>query len=258
MAVDPLPERVRETGHPFSFSQTFPVKKNRALQNLKYQYRVKEIVSNPSAVICRCGYRENSLEVEFMTVTGYTRRENDDAFTGLEAAIVLIAFVVVAAVFSYVVLGAGFFTTQKSQETVYKSVEQATSNIQVIGQVYGVSSVAEQINSVQFNIGLAPGAPDLDISKMIITVSQPGSSTIQQLPYSSTLSTTTFTCTDPSANDAPLPTLSGQKQGNIKISLATPLTRNNKISIEIRPSVGAALPFSKTAGATIYSSNVLS
>ena len=31
----------------------------------------------------------------------------DEGFTGLEAAIVLIAFVVVAAVFSYVVLGAG-------------------------------------------------------------------------------------------------------------------------------------------------------
>jgi archaellum component FlaF (FlaF/FlaG flagellin family) len=52
-----------------------------------------------------------------------------DAFTGLEAAIVLIAFVVVAAVFAYVVLGAGFFTTQKAQETIYKSVEQSTSNL---------------------------------------------------------------------------------------------------------------------------------
>ncbi|HQE85366.1 MAG TPA: flagellin, partial [Methanolinea sp.] len=52
-------------------------------------------------------------------------QRNDDAFTGLEAAIVLIAFVVVAAVFSYVVLGAGFFTTQKSQETVYSATKQA-------------------------------------------------------------------------------------------------------------------------------------
>ena len=34
---------------------------------------------------------------------------NSDAFTGLEAAIVLIAFVVVAAMFAYVILGAGFF-----------------------------------------------------------------------------------------------------------------------------------------------------
>ncbi|MDD1660888.1 MAG: flagellin, partial [Methanomicrobiales archaeon] len=43
----------------------------------------------------------------------------EEAFTGLEAAIVLIAFVVVAAVFSYVVLGAGFFSTQKAQESVH-------------------------------------------------------------------------------------------------------------------------------------------
>ena len=38
----------------------------------------------------------------------------ENGFTGLEAAIVLIAFVVVAAVFSYVVLGAGFYTTQSA------------------------------------------------------------------------------------------------------------------------------------------------
>jgi flagellin FlaB len=44
---------------------------------------------------------------------------NNDAFTGLEAAIVLIAFVIVAAVSAYVVLGAGFITMQKSQEVIY-------------------------------------------------------------------------------------------------------------------------------------------
>ena len=68
------------------------------------------------------------------------RYENEDAFTGLEAAIVLIAFVVVASVFSYVVLGAGFFTTQKAQETVYRGVEQSTTNVQLVGNVYGLSS----------------------------------------------------------------------------------------------------------------------
>ncbi|MCW7075354.1 MAG: hypothetical protein OCU24_05855 [Candidatus Methanospirare jalkutatii] len=36
-------------------------------------------------------------------------------FTGFEAAIVLTAFVVVAAVFSYVVLNAGFFTTRNQK-----------------------------------------------------------------------------------------------------------------------------------------------
>ena len=87
-------------------------------------------------------------------------KRNDEGFTGLEAAIVLIAFVVVAAVFSYVVLGAGFFTTQKAQETVYKGVEQSTANIQMIGNVYGLSDRQYITLTISnFGIGLAPGAP---------------------------------------------------------------------------------------------------
>jgi len=97
------------------------------------------------------------------------RNVNDDGFTGLEAAIVLIAFVVVAAVFSYVVLGAGFFTTQKAQETVYKGVEQSTTNILVKGSTYGFSSSSAGIDNISFILGLAPGAPTIDLTKMNIT-----------------------------------------------------------------------------------------
>jgi len=186
-------------------------------------------------------------------------KSDDNAFTGLEAAIVLIAFVVVAAVFSYVVLGAGFFTTQKSQETVYKGVEQATSNIQVIGNVYGYGSGTTAINKIQFNIGLAPGAPSLDISKMIIVVSQPGAATITQLTYSSGTATgTTFQMYDASkGSGTPLPTLSGQLQGTVVVQLASTLANNGKINIELRPAVGAALPFTRTAPATISATQIL-
>jgi flagellin FlaB len=181
---------------------------------------------------------------------------HDNAFTGLEAAIVLIAFVVVAAVFAYVILGAGFFTTQKSQETVYRGVEQASSNIQVVGQVYGISTVSNEINRIQFNIALAPGAPSIDLSKMIIVVSHPATSTISQLSYSSALTDTTFTVMDPNAQAA-LPQLSGQKQGAVQIHLANALPKDTKITIEIRPPVGAALPFVRTAPGAIESSQTL-
>jgi flagellin FlaB len=64
-------------------------------------------------------------------------RKDKRAFTGLEAAIVLTAFVVVAAVFSYVVLNAGFFTTQKSKEVIHTGIEQATSSAELSGNVIG-------------------------------------------------------------------------------------------------------------------------
>ena len=58
-------------------------------------------------------------------------------FTGLEAAIVLTAFIVVAAVFSYMVLGAGFFSTEKAKAVVHSGVESATSSAEVTGDVIG-------------------------------------------------------------------------------------------------------------------------
>jgi len=182
-------------------------------------------------------------------------KRNDEGFTGLEAAIVLIAFVVVAAVFSYVVLGAGFFTTQKAQETVYSGVAQATSNIQMIGQVYGLSSDSSNINQIQFSIGLAPGSPTLDLSLMKIVFSTP-STTPKILSYSATAaSTTEFFPTLPPAITAQS-TLSAQQQVQINF-LVAPVQKNTVMTMEIRPSVGASLPFSKTAPPAITGTNVL-
>lgn len=99
------------------------------------------------------------------------KKLNDQGFTGLEAAIVLIAFVVVAAVFSYVVLGAGFFTTQKAQETVYAGAQQATSSFEVVGQVYGYASgsTASAIKSLRFSVGNTAGGTSMDLTKMAVT-----------------------------------------------------------------------------------------
>jgi flagellin-like protein len=55
--------------------------------------------------------------------------------TGLETAIILIAFVVVAAVFAYTVLSAGLFSTQKSQEAVYSGLQETQNTLVVKGGV---------------------------------------------------------------------------------------------------------------------------
>jgi flagellin FlaB len=89
--------------------------------------------------------------------------KQDNAFTGLEAAIVLIAFIVVAAVFSYVLLGAGFFATQKAQEVTYAGIQQVTSNMFLVGQVYGDTEPASDgsgkryLNTINFLLGVPEG-----------------------------------------------------------------------------------------------------
>jgi len=95
--------------------------------------------------------------------------KNDKAFTGLEAAIVLTAFVVVAAVFSYVVLGAGFFTTEKSKEVIHTGVEQATSSAELVGDVIGIKSGAANLTYINFTVQLTAGNNPLDLNETTIS-----------------------------------------------------------------------------------------
>ena len=96
----------------------------------------------------------------------------DEGFTGLEAAIVLIAFVVVAATFSYVVLGAGFFTTQTAQSTIHSSIAQASSSMELVGNVYGVKDTGASnnyLNYVNATVSLSAGGTPVDVSQMVIS-----------------------------------------------------------------------------------------
>jgi flagellin FlaB len=186
---------------------------------------------------------------------------SSDAFTGLEAAIVLIAFVVVAAVFSYVVLGAGFYTTQKSQETVYKSVEQATSNIQMVGNVYGIASVPESgVNRIEFAIGLTPGAPTADLTKMTVVYS---SDTVLPIKYSyggatSDAAQHTFSALK-SGTTTVAPAMEQNDQITLRINLASTdlLKANSRYNLEVRPVKGAAYTFTRVSGPNIFTTNVL-
>jgi flagellin FlaB len=104
--------------------------------------------------------------------------KNEDAFTGLEAAIVLIAFVVVAAVFSYVMLNAGFFAAQEAQRTVHTGSQQASSSLEIIGNVYGrttnATNTSEPNNQgclewIEFTVGNTAGGTPIDITQMLVT-----------------------------------------------------------------------------------------
>ena len=89
--------------------------------------------------------------------------KRDNAFTGLEAAIVLIAFVVVAAIFSYVLLGAGFFATQKAQEVTYSGIKQSVSNAVIDGSMYANVTNA-RVDGIMFNVRIPLGGEAVDMS----------------------------------------------------------------------------------------------
>ncbi len=94
------------------------------------------------------------------------------AFTGLEAAIVLTAFIVVAAVFSYMVLGAGFFSTEKAKAVVHTGVEQATSSVELAGEVIGEgNTTADVLENVTLYLQLTAGENPVDMNKLTLSYS---------------------------------------------------------------------------------------
>ncbi len=64
---------------------------------------------------------------------------------GIEAAIVMIAFVIVAAALAFVVLNMGFSTTQKSKTAIISSYTEASSALEVAGKVTGIGYVSHGV-----------------------------------------------------------------------------------------------------------------
>ena len=65
-----------------------------------------------------------------------TLHRDERGITGLETAIILIAFVVVASVFAYSVLSAGIFSSQKGQEAIYAALSEARATMELKGSVF--------------------------------------------------------------------------------------------------------------------------
>jgi flagellin FlaB len=205
--------------------------------------------------------------------------KNEDAFTGLEAAIVLIAFIVVAAVFSYVMLGAGFFATQEAQRTVHTGSQQASSSLEIIGNVYGRTTnttvnATQQgyLEWIEFTVGNTAGGTPLDISQMLVTFVSGNQSMV--IPYDAENSivnnTTTggaiangkwgvnMTYNDVGERNHLLE--SGEQfvlQVNFPENAAKMLTPNTRFSVNLQPAIGAAFPIKKTVPSTIYQVNTI-
>jgi flagellin FlaB len=60
--------------------------------------------------------------------------------TGLETAIILIAFVVVATVFAFVVLTAGIFSSERGKETVFAGLAKARGTMEIRGGIVATAT----------------------------------------------------------------------------------------------------------------------
>ncbi|UCC17850.1 MAG: hypothetical protein JSU58_04680 [Dehalococcoidales bacterium] len=89
--------------------------------------------------------------------------------TGLETAIILIAFVTVASVLAYSVLSAGIFSAEKGKATVYSGLESAQASMEIHGTVIG-DAVTDNtsLDYVEFLVGLTIPDEKVDMSALVV------------------------------------------------------------------------------------------
>ena len=81
-----------------------------------------------------------------------SRSDSQNGITGLETAIILIAFVVVASVFAFTVLSTGIFASERSKETVFAGIEEAQSSIEPRGSVIAYKGLVDGSTSTVFKV----------------------------------------------------------------------------------------------------------
>ncbi len=92
------------------------------------------------------------------------RRTSRRGVIGIESAIVMIAFVIVAAALAFVVLNMGFSTTQKAKTAVASSIGEASSSIEIAGKVTGFGYVSGNVlNATIIPIKIASGGSTINL-----------------------------------------------------------------------------------------------
>ncbi len=192
---------------------------------------------------------------------------NKRGIVGIEAAIVLIAFIIIAAALSYVVVNMGFYTTQKTKETMQTGLEESLTALQLDGVVTAKTNTSTgHILHILVPVKLSAGraAVDLGENSVVVSVYLPNATlmNIYQGAISTTNTTwdelvTTLNLTNNQAkfaiyNDNENTMLESTEKAFLMVRLdatdsAGMVSNYETVKIEVRTAKGAALTITRTA-----------
>ena len=114
--------------------------------------------------------------------------KNHRGVSGLEASIILIVLVIVAAALAFVVLNMGFSTTQKAKTTIVSGLGQVSSSLEVGGQVFGLGDTTNNKLQVEaIPIKVAAGGESVNLDPATTTIKYISNSKTYDNIYAGTL-----------------------------------------------------------------------
>ncbi len=181
--------------------------------------------------------------------------KDESGITALETAIILIAFVVVAAIFAFTVLSTGTFLTERSKEAAYAGLQEVRGSMELKGSV--VLETTGQY--VVFNLATVAGGASQDLSKVKMTYRDSthnqnvalASSDCSSAAYPSTVFQWVPTQPDGTALSNCILMQSSIAKFVVNLGSANAVTANKVFALEIKPPTGAVMLIERTAPAQI-------
>jgi len=175
--------------------------------------------------------------------------QEQKGITGLETAIILIAFVMVASVLAYVVLSAGLFSSQKAKEAVYAGLKTTRSTVDIKGNVLA-KMVDSKVTEIYFDVGsVSAGEPidftDTSAGNNVVVISY-SDDNVQEPSVNWTIEKLTTTNSDNLLDANELFRLTVDLS-----SISANITAYSTFALEIKPPTGAVLSIERIIPARI-------
>jgi flagellin FlaB len=90
--------------------------------------------------------------------------KDESGITALETAIILIAFVVVAAIFAFTILSTGTFLTERSKEAAYAGLQEVRGSMELKGSVIAqMTTSTNTVDSLVFTLSNVAGGQPVNL-----------------------------------------------------------------------------------------------
>lgn len=176
--------------------------------------------------------------------------------TGLETAIILIAFIITAAAFAFAILNVGFQTTQQAQSVITTGAREAASALELAGAVVAEGDKGS-VTAIRFTIKLSPGLREIDLSAGKLAVAFITNKVYYPNVYEKNGTIVTIVCLQ---GDRDHLLEIGEKYEviiNVTSLEGVELGPNDEFIIELKPQIGATLTIHRVLPAEIRPVNFL-
>ena len=190
-----------------------------------------------------------------------TIHRREEGITGLETAIILIAFVIVASVFAFVVLSTGLFSAERGKDTVFAGLEKARGNMEVRGALTvldgdgsgvidstdGADADALSDDTIVFNLATSAGGSPVLVDPAATT----NSVVINWIDAQARVADTSYTVTEIQGDGDNLLENGELFQITAYVPTGSALAANETFTLEVVPPQGGTLLVSRTMPAEI-------